>query len=162
MRTLICLLIFCMLSVSASAEINTPRTIIGVATVIDGDTIKINGNNIRLNGIDAPERKQSCTYEGSEWLCGQKATLALSELIRRETVNCHVSGRDRYKRSIAICFVGRLDLNAWMVEQGWAVANRKYLTDYVMQEDEARQEKRGIWKGEFVMPWDWRAQKKKS
>ena len=161
MRTLICLLIFCTIGVSASAEINTPRAIIGVATVIDGDTIKINGNNIRLNGIDAPERRQSCTYEGSEWLCGQKATLALSELIRREIVNCEVSGKDRYKRSIAICFIGRLDLNAWMVEQGWAVTCRKDSTDYVTQEDEAKQEKRGIWKGEFVMPWEWRAKKKK-
>ena len=161
MRTLISLLIFFTLSLSASAEINVPTTIVGVASVIDGDTIKINGNNIRLNGIDAPERRQSCTYQGSKWRCGQKATLALSDLIRRETVNCQVSGRDRYKRGIAICFVGRLDLNAWMVEQGWAVAYRKYSTDYVTQEDEARQEKRGIWKGEFVMPWEWRAKKKK-
>ena len=91
----------------------------------------------------------------------KKATLALSDLISQKTVNCQVSGRDRYKRSIAICFVGRLDLNAWMVEQGWAVAYRKYSTDYVTQEDEAKQEKRGIWKGEFVMPWEWRAKKKK-
>ena len=50
-----------------------------------------------------------------------------------------------------------INLNAWMVEQGWAVAFRKYGLDYVAQEDTARQSRRGLWVGTFEMPWDWRA-----
>ena len=67
---------------------------------------------------------------------------------------------DRYKRTIAVCFKGDTNLNAWMVSQGWAVAFRKYGIDYIRQEDEARLARRGIWAGSFEMPWDLRARNK--
>ena len=44
-----------------------------------------------------------------------------------------------------------------MVERGWAVAFRKYSLDHVDAENDAREARRGIWQGEFEMPWDWRA-----
>jgi hypothetical protein len=40
---------------------------------------------------------------------------------------------------------------------GWALAYRRYSMDYVAAEDEARKAKRGMWRGTFVKPWEWRA-----
>jgi endonuclease YncB( thermonuclease family) len=132
--------------------------ILGVASVIDGDTIEIHGERIRLDAIDAPESRQLCFHtDGTSWRCGQKSALALADLIGRSTIHCEPRGHDRYQRIIAICFRNGININAWMVEQGWAVAFRKYGLDYVAQEDTARQNHRGLWVGTFEMPWDWRA-----
>jgi endonuclease YncB( thermonuclease family) len=130
----------------------------GTASVIDGDTIEIHGERIRLNAIDAPESSQLCLDAASKrYRCGQKSAFALADMIGRSTVSCQSKGRDRYKRVIAACFKGETNLNGWMVAQGWAVAFRKYGNDYIDQEDEARIARRGIWVGSFEMPWDWRA-----
>jgi endonuclease YncB( thermonuclease family) len=131
------------------------------ASVIDGDTIEIRGERIRLDAIDAPESSQLCLdAAGKRYRCGQKSAFALADFIGRAVVSCDPKGRDRYKRVIAVCFKGTTNLNAWMVAQGWAVAYRKYGIDYIAHEDEARHARRGIWAGFFDMPWDWRAQNK--
>jgi endonuclease YncB( thermonuclease family) len=133
----------------------------GAASVIDGDTIEIRGERIRLDAIDAPESSQLCLdTSGKRFRCGQKSAFALADMIGRFTVSCLPKGRDRYKRVVAVCFKGETNLNAWMVAQGWAVAFRKYGIDYISQEDEARLARRGIWAGTFEMPWDWRARKR--
>lgn len=129
----------------------------GVASVIDGDTLEVHGQRIRLHGIDAPESRQLCRRPGgAAWRCGQQAALALSDRIGRGTVSCAVKDRDRYGRLVAVCSRDREDLNRWMVEQGWAVAYRSYSRDYVAVEDAARAAGRNLWSGEFVLPWDWR------
>jgi endonuclease YncB( thermonuclease family) len=131
--------------------------LIGRATVVDGDTLGIRDQKIRLHGIDAPEASQRCTRpSGEEWRCGQKAALALSEKIGHRNVRCEGIKRDRWGRLIAVCFLGNQDLNAWLVQRGWAVAYRKYSNDYVEQEDRAQKAKLGVWSGTFDMPWDWR------
>ena len=130
----------------------------GTASVIDGDTIEIRGERIRLDAIDAPESSQPCPdAAGKQYRCGQKSAFALADMIGRSVVSCEPKGRDRYKRVIAVCFKAETNLNAWMVVQGWAVAFRKYGNDYIREEDEARLAGRGIWAGLFDMPWDWRA-----
>ena len=135
--------------------------LIGVASVIDGDTIEIHGQRIRLHGIDAPESRQLCTRpSGERWRCGQQASLALSDRIGQATVSCQPRDRDRYGRIVAVCFKGNEDLNRWMVANGWAVAYRRYSVDYVADEDDARQNRINIWSGIFDMPWDWRAQRR--
>ena len=118
----------------------------GVASVIDGDTIEIHGTRIRLNGIDAPESGQLCQdARGTAWRCGQQAALALSDRIgRRQVVSCQQTDTDRYGRVVADCFVGRENLNRWMVREGWAVAYRQYSTAYIPAEDHARIGQRGI------------------
>ncbi|MCE6958335.1 thermonuclease family protein [Cereibacter sphaeroides] len=134
-----------------------PSGIAGVASVIDGDTIEIRGSRIRLHGIDAPESRQLCTTNsGQAWRCGQKAALALSDRIGRRTVSCDVRDTDRYGRAVAVCVQEGEDLNRWMVAEGWAVAYRRYSTDYVGAEAEASRSERNIWSGSFDMPWDWR------
>lgn len=128
----------------------------GVATVIDGDTLEVRDQRIRLHGIDAPESAQTCEAAGKAWRCGQQASLALADRIGRLPVRCESNGRDRYGRAIAVCRLGETDLNRWMVREGWALAYRRYSTDYVKEENEATQAGRGIWRGHFVPPWDWR------
>ena len=54
-------------------------------------------------------------------------------------MTCEDLGRDRYKRIIAKCTVAGEDMGAWVVSQGWALAYRRYLLDYVEQEAEAKQ-----------------------
>lgn len=130
--------------------------VIGVPRIIDGDTLSINSKRIRLHGIDAPEQKQRCTKDGNSWHCGRKATEELSRMISGNTIECVWDKRDKYKRLIGICYLGDLNLNANMVKEGWALAYTRYSDDYVKQEHEARKELRGIWKGEFLPPWDWR------
>lgn len=133
--------------------------IVGVASVIDGDTIEIHGQRVRLFGIDAPESSQLCVRPtGEGWRCGQQASLALADRIGRATVSCQLHDLDRYGRVVAVCFKGSEDLNRWMVANGWAVAFRRYSLDYVPDEAAARRSQVNIWSGAFDMPWDWRAQ----
>ncbi|MDH2329172.1 thermonuclease family protein [Cereibacter sp. SYSU M97828] len=118
----------------------------GTVSVIDGDTIDLHGTRIRLHGIDAPESRQTCTLpSGRDWRCGQEAALALSDRIGRASVECVEKDTDRYGRMVAVCYLGRENLNAWMVSEGWAVAYRQYSTDYVGAEAQARAGKAGIW-----------------
>jgi endonuclease YncB( thermonuclease family) len=140
-----------------AAPAGAAETLVGPATVIDGDTLEIRGQRIRLHGIDAPESAQTCTDPaGRSWRCGQRAALALSERIGRATVTCEPKDRDRYGRIVAVCSSAGRDLNAWMVENGWALAYRDYSRDYVDAEAAARVTRAGIWSGSFDAPWDWR------
>lgn len=134
------------------------ETLTGRARVIDGDTLAVAGERIRLNGIDAPETRQTCTRNGHPWACGKAATQAMRELVGQRAVRCKVSGRDKYGRAIAACFADGRDLQQQLIRQGLALAYRKYSTRYVPDEDAARAEGRGLWSGEFAAPWNWRKQ----
>lgn len=136
------------------------ENITGVPTVIDGDTIDIHGQRIRLHGIDAPESKQVCVSGGEKYRCGQRAALALSDRIGRGSVTCEARDTDRYGRVIAVCFKGQENLNGWLVSEGLAVAYRRYSEDYVTHEARAQSILVGLWAGEFIMPWDWRRGKR--
>ena len=95
----------------------------GAARVVDGDTIVIVGERIRLHGIDAPELKQTCkTRKLKDQQCGLLAKQALEKLIRGQDVVCKGKKRDRYKRLIAVCYVGPFNVNEQMVTDGWALA----------------------------------------
>jgi endonuclease YncB( thermonuclease family) len=142
----------------AATEAAVPRTpLTGRAWVVDGDTIRIAGIPIRLEGIDAPEKSQTCTTaSGRAWLCGQVATRQLRERIRDQDVTCQPRGLDRYRRVLAICALPNgSDLNAWLVREGWAVASG-FTGIYAAEEAEAMTAKRGIWAGSFVAPAEWR------
>jgi len=128
----------------------------GIPKITDGDTIRIGNTRIRLHGIDAPEAKQICTADGKEWRCGWEATIALANIVGKHWVTCSKRDVDRYGRVVALCRAGPINLNAWMVGNGWAVAYRRYSMEYVRDESEAKASRRGLWRGEFTMPWDWR------
>ena len=137
----------------------------GFAKVVDGDTIKINSKKIRLYGIDAPEKKQKCkkTYLTisfmsftKDYMCGEVSTEKLIKKINNQKLNCNILDVDRYKRLIGECFKKNINLNSWMVSNGFAVAYRKYSKKYVSDEINAKNNKLGIWQGKFEMPWDYR------
>ncbi len=134
----------------AGAELSGPPV------VVDGDSLEVAGQRIRLHGIDAPERRQTCVADGSRWSCGERAAQALAAGISERTIACTEKDVDRYGRIVAICRVDGVDLNAWLVTEGWALAYRRYSSDYVGEEALARAARRGIWQGEFVPPWKWR------
>lgn len=147
-----------LLAIPAHAIDRTP--IVGQASVIDGDTIEIHGQRIRLHGVDAPESRRLCDdAAGKSWRCGQKAALALSDKIGRRTVSCSLRDKDRWGRVVAVCKVAGIDLNGWLVSEGLAVAYRRYSHDYTGQEAAARNSSRGIWAGRFTMPAEWRRTK---
>ena len=132
----------------------------GQARVVDGDSLEIGGARIRLFGIDAPERGQSCQEGGELWICGGLARLRLEERISQRRVVCVEKDRDRYGRIVAVCRAGGEDLNAWMVSEGWALAYRRYSEAYVDEEAGAKAARVGVWRGDFVPPWDWRRGKR--
>ena len=129
----------------------------GFAVVTDGDTIKISNNKIRLHGIDAPEKKQNCTKNAKEYNCGIVATEALINKISKNVVKCLIQkNKDRYNRFIGVCFVEQIDLNRWMVRNGYAVAYKRYSKDYILDEKFAKTNKLGLWSGTFLKPEKWR------
>lgn len=134
--------------------------LIGDARVVDGDTLAFDGFGVtaRLDGIDAPESRQACeSAEGDRYECGMAATQALKEKIVGKPIRCEGDQRDCYGRLLVTCFASDgADLNGWLVEQGHALAYRRYSEQYVLQEEMAREGKRGLWAGRFVKPWDWR------
>lgn len=131
----------------------------GQATVIDGDTIEIHGERIRLDGVDAPESWQVC-YAPDAYRCGQEAAFALADHIGRRTVTCTEVSRDRYKRIVARCTVAGRDIAGWLVSQGHALDWPRYSKGrYADMQEQARAARRGIWRGRFQLPWERRRDK---
>jgi endonuclease YncB( thermonuclease family) len=152
-------------SVAASVQVSArsdapPGPLAGEVRVIDGDTIAIGETRIRLEGIDAPESAQTCRRKWfGWWACGTAATTALSNMIGSKPVNCAPRGLDKYGRTLAVCFVDGHDINAQMVRQGYAWAFVKYSTSYVKEEAAAKAEGLGIWQGESMPAWEFRAKR---
>lgn len=97
------------------------ETITGRASVIDGDTLEIHGHRVRLSGIDAPESDQLCRGADSlQYRCGAKAANELAHFIAGRPVSCKGVDIDRYKRIVAICSAGGVDLGEWNVRAGLA------------------------------------------
>ena len=142
------------------SAVSSGKTIFGKAKVIDGDTIHIYKNKIRLHAIDAPETNQTCNKNNKVWNCGIESTKFLKKLIGKNKIECITTGKDQYNRFIGICYKNNLDLNSEMVLNGWAIAYRYYSMDYVKEEEEAKQKKIGIWSGEFEEPYLFRKKNK--
>ena len=103
--------------------------------VIDADTIKLNGDKVRLSGIDAPETSQTCLdHNKKKYKCGKQATQKLIQLIQnssKKSVNCKYNGSDKYGRFIGNCWVDDILINSWLVENGWALAYRRYSKEFI-------------------------------
>lgn len=124
--------------------------------IIDGDTLQINNAKIRLFGIDAPELNQNCYNEnGREYPCGIYSKNALKQLVTNET-KCIIKDMDKYKRILSICYNGNIDINKEMVLSGNALAYTRYSIDYASAEEQARNNKHGLWKGKFLDPEQYR------
>ncbi|MGL5167404.1 MAG: thermonuclease family protein [Afipia sp.] len=133
--------------------------IVGNAFVADGDTLTISGMRIRLVDIDAPELDQSCLdAQGRDWPCGRQASAQLRSRVRGRDLKCQPRSLDKFGRTLATCTLpDGTDVNAWMVQQGWAVTYG-FADVYGTQQDEAKSAKRGLWAGSFTPPREWRQQ----
>ncbi len=127
--------------------------LIGYATAIDGDSLRIESDEVRLAGIDAPEYAQTCQDgAGRDYPCGRLARRALARMLVGGPARCVISGRDAYNRRLGHCFQGETDLNATLVREGHAVA----FGGYDSEEAQARAARRGLWSGAFIRPVDYR------
>ena len=124
--------------------------------VVDGDTIHLNGEKIRFTGIDTPELKQTCINQGIIDPCGVTAKKILIEKIADNKVECISERKDRYKRTLAECFVNDESLSGYLVRSGYAFAYRKYSKKFIPDEDYAKDNKIGMWSMQFKYPWDHR------
>lgn len=140
---------------SASDEL-----IIGRATVVDGDTLDIAAERVRLFGVDAPESGQMCDYKGKKWLCGSKAALDLAKWMGQATIVCRRRGKS-YDRAVASCMKGAADVGGWLVSNGLAVAETCFSRSYVAEQERARSSQVGIWASKFELPKVWRHEHQK-
>lgn len=141
-------------SAAASAQ-NKP--ISGKAFVFDANTLEVRGKQIRLFGIDAPDRPQTCTSKaGKSYPCGLRAAFALDNLAKNKMVTCQPRGADSRMRVLAVCSHNGLDIGGAMVEAGWAMADTRYSNQYLKTQQAAETSGIGLWQGEFEEPQSWR------
>ena len=124
--------------------------------VVDGDTIVLNGEKIRISGIDAPELKQMCMNGDEKVFCGKTAKMILVKKIGNQTPECIREGKDVYKRTLAECFINGVSLSSFLVRSGYAFAYRKYSDKFIKDEEFAKENKLGMWSMKFQYPWDFR------
>ncbi len=131
----------------------------GPAAVITASILKMRGIYIKLLGIDAPDPGQTCAdHHSNAYYCGRRALIWLQNWLGNRPVRCHVVGDVVNNRATGVCFTdnGRYDIAAVVVNAGWAVAYTQNTTVYVPYEQQAAENRRGLWSGRFYKPWDWR------
>ena len=147
------------------SESRAQTTIVGLAKVIDGDTIIINKTKIRFGGIDAPEsyykgKTQTCFIIASneEFLCGKKSKIILENKLAGKTISCITEkNKDKYERVIAECFLNFESISSFMVRSGYAFDYKKYSKGkYSDDEIVAKKNNLGMWSMKFDYPWIWR------
>jgi endonuclease YncB( thermonuclease family) len=152
-----------------SAGENSPPRGEGIR-VIDGDTLEIDGRLVQLYGIDAPELGQMCDRGDDLWECGREAALYLHKLVSfgGPPVQCSPWGDEPGAAAgsaeavadsevvVGVCQIGPKALGLTMVHNGYAVALPDSFPEYHEAEEQARQATLGLWKGDFVPPWEWR------
>ena len=129
----------------------------GKPRVHNSGLLVVSGVDIVLYGIDAPERAQNCRRNNKEWRCGRYAARALIDKIGGQAVRCEERDVDEFERILGVCYMGETDLNAWLVQEGWALAYPWHTDAYVDFQLEAKESKKGLWRSEFIPPSEWRA-----
>jgi len=132
-----------------------------LARAVDGDSLIYNNKKIRLLGLDAPEYDQKCLDENDAvYSCGEMSKKYLAK-ISKGKINCKKITIDKYKREISTCYKNGKNINQEMVRSGWALAYRYFSTEYIQDEEYAKEHKLGMWKGRFVNPRTYRKIKNK-
>jgi endonuclease YncB( thermonuclease family) len=133
--------------------------LVGQISVVDGDTLDIHDDRIRLWGIDAPESAQLCRdRDRRAYRCGAQAANALYNFTKGKTVRCMPMDRDQYDRIVAHCTAGGTDLGQMLVSRGLALEAPRYSHGrYAADQATAKRAGRGLWAGRFVAPSVYRA-----
>ncbi|WP_424135106.1 thermonuclease family protein [Roseomonas chloroacetimidivorans] len=125
--------------------------------VVDGDTLRLSDRVVRLSGLKAPARGETCRDPGGrEFDCGAGSAEALSRLVAGRAVECRVRGRDRYGRGLARCEAGGVELNGALVSSGWALGEESALASL---EQAARSAGRGLWGAGARAPEAWQGRR---
>lgn len=142
---------------SARFNPNDYPAVRGIAKIINGDTLEMHGRYLKIYGVDAPEPNQTCADgKGRSYYCGKEAARWLKSWISGYEIECHVIQQDARGNMIGTCAIGQYDIGAALVNAGWAVANTKTTGIYLPYEQQAQENGRGLWQGQFYKPWDWR------
>lgn len=119
--------------------------------VLDTGLLEFGGRPVYLYGLRGAGAGEICQPpSGTSWPCGREARWAARNRIASHWVECIERGRGPGGEVFAVCYLGGVggpELNAWLVEQGWARAARDYAQDYVAAEEAARSNGRGLWRG---------------
>ncbi|NPU68711.1 thermonuclease family protein [Bradyrhizobium sp. 83012] len=144
----------CVALLLATAPPATARDLIGRVSIVDGDTLDIRGERIRLWGVDAPESAQLCRGRDRKFYrCGALAANTLDAFTRGKTARCAPVDADRYGRIVARCAAGGADLGQFLVSRGLAIEEPQYSHGaYAPDQLAARRGSRGIWSGRFIAP----------
>ena len=129
---------------------------VGLPEVVDGETVRVDGKTFRLYGIDAPDIAQTCEIRGRAYNCGRVSMTALMDLVAGVSIRCVPRRGTAASPILANCFATGYDLSEGMVHTGWALAMPRGGTKYARIEARAKNAKRGLWNGEFTLPWQWR------
>ena len=159
MRPLVMLLLVLIIVMVRAWQLHGPD-LKGQASIVDGDTLRIHGNRIRLAGIDAPEHDQLCLDAGgSIYQCGALAANRLNDWVDRRPVNCTPLAHDQYDRTDARCSVAGLDIGEWLVSNGLALRYPQYDRPgrYIEAEARAKASHAGLWRGRFLEPRQFRS-----
>jgi endonuclease YncB( thermonuclease family) len=132
----------------------------GRVRIVDGDTLMIGQDRLRLEGVDAPESSQLCMLQNRPYRCGQHVANALKNMIGRGRVRCVYRDWDpgrlaqQADRAVVRCEYGGVDLGDWLVSRGLAVPY--YTSQYRSVGMRACERNLGLWAGAFTRPASYR------
>lgn len=143
----------------------SPESVRGPALIIDGDSLEVAGRRFDLVGIDAPELDQRCRKSERFYACGSLAQAALMDLTAGTEVECRPvvpAASDGSAPTRARCSAGGYNLSEGMIYTGWALMppgtnGTAAPQDFAAIQRRAEERRRGLWKGSFVTPWEWRS-----
>jgi endonuclease YncB( thermonuclease family) len=128
----------------------------GSVRVARGDALLMSGRLIKIYGVAAPELSQTCADStGRGYQCGKQSVAWLSGWLNDYEVKCHILSEDSKGVLTGVCMLGSYDIGAALINAGWAVADIRQSKIYVPYQNQAMNEHRGLWQGDFYMPWDW-------
>ena len=118
--------------------------LVGKPTVIRGDLIQVEGETIRLMGVDEIRGFRHCSPNGFGWQCGTSSAGALALLLGDKKVACEPKGRNAQGETVAICFLGNSDIAAEMLLRGMVI-NVTDRFDYKLKQNMAKADRVGYW-----------------
>lgn len=135
-----------------------PAPVVGKAAAKEGDILSINGQDFRLDGIDAPDVRQKCkNVKGAEYDCFELSRRMLERILNNDEVTCTPRKEQGKPPQLAVCVVRGVDIGRAMVQLGYALAYRALTPVYAADEALASSHRRGMWAGRVEPPWEWRS-----